>query len=164
MASYATSQDFIKRYDARVLGGLVGDNGDPVTGLSLLSNANLQAALDDASGMIDAAVLVAEKYSPSDLTNLTGTSQAYLIRITCNLAFGLLSMRRGQPTEEIAQYQEAVETLSQLRNGERVFAVAANEEAGLPDAQFPSASVYSNLQLMRDVAKNFPVRRNQRIE
>jgi phage gp36-like protein len=161
--SYASPSDFLKRYDARVLGDLVGDSGVRVDPSALLQNVNVQAALDDASGMIDSAVLVAQKYTPDELAALTGVDAAFLIRIVCNLAFGLLTMRRGQPTEQIEQYKEALAALELLRSGERVFNVLANEEAGNPSASFPSFSVYSNLQLMRDVAKVFPVRRDQRV-
>jgi phage gp36-like protein len=159
--SYATTADLLKRVDSRVLGDLVSDSNVRVDPTSLLTDANIQAALDDASGLINSAVLVSEKYQPSDLAGLTGVDQAYLLRLTCNLAYGLLVLRRGQSVEKLEQYQEALKTLEMLRSGERVFAVAANEEAGLPQAQFPSAAVYQNLDLMRDKSKVFPTRRSQ---
>lgn len=161
--SYALPEDFLRRYDARILGDLVNDNNISVDATSLLTNLNLQAALDDASGQVNSAVLVANKYSPAELQALDGIDREYLVRLVCNLAYGLLVMRRGLPSDKLPQYDEALETLKLLRSGERVFAVLANQDAGNPQASFPSFTVYSNLQLMRDVSKYFPVRRDQRV-
>lgn len=161
--SYCTATDLLKRYDARIIGDLIGDNNARVEAASIVSDPNVQAALDDASGMINSAILVAQKYTSLQLAALTGADQAFLVRLVCNLAFGLLTIRRGLPKDKLEQYEEALETLKMLRSGERVFAVPENEAAGNPSASFPSASVYSNLDLMRDYSKYFPTRRDQRV-
>lgn len=159
--SYATPSDLLARYDARVLGDVVGDNNLRIDSTALLTNVNVQAALDDASGMINSAVLVAQKYSPLDLAAMTGVDKALLLRHVCNLAYGLLTMRRGLPVDKLDQFKMSMEALDKLRSGERVFGVPANEEAGNPQASFPSFSTYNNLKLMRDVSRYFPVRRDQ---
>lgn len=161
--SYAAPADFLKRYDYRILGQLVTDTGTAVTPTALLNDPNLQAALDDASGMIDSAVLVSNRYGIADLTALTGQDQAFLLRLTCDLAFVLLQERRGAvDVKDLPQYQATMQTLQWLRNGERIFAVPQNELDGNPTYEFVSVQKYADLDLARDEAgRFFPLRREQ---
>lgn len=135
--SYATPADLKLRYDARRLGDLVKDDNTRATAGDLDSNLNVQAALDDAQGMVDAAVLAGARYSTVDLAALTGTNKAFLLRINCDLAYGFLILRRGFTDSEMSKlapgYAQAVKTLELLRTGERVFDIEANIEAGTLD-------------------------------
>jgi phage gp36-like protein len=161
---YATATDLTKRFDARVIGDLVNDQNTRVDPTSLATNANVLAALDDATSIINSAVLVANRYDVDDLAAMKDIDAALLIRLTCNLAYGLLVMRRGQSVEKLDPYQDALKMLDHLRAGDRVFNIAGNEDAGNVQGSFPSSSVYSSLQLIRDVSKVFPVRRNQQVQ
>ncbi len=86
--------------------------------------------------MIEAACLVTERYSVQDLQSLYstgGNSASFLIRLTCDLAVGLLMERRPYlEREPPPQFTRALEWLQQLREGERIFAFAEASEAGDP--------------------------------
>lgn len=162
--SYAQPSDMLLRYDQRVLGDLCGDAGQRIPSDLLLTNATLQAMLDDGSSTINAAALVGNRYAVADLDGLTGDDRAYLIRLNCDLAYGMLRYRRGLETESVPQYQQALTTLDQLRDGERVFNVQATLDAGDATAEFPSMTTISQVNLARDyAAKLFPARRTQRV-
>lgn len=162
--AYATPAQMLQRFDARVVGDLVSDNGIAAGPAELLSNANLQAALDDASGEIEAALLQGQRYTTADLSALTANSAKYLVRLTCKIAFGLLWERRpwaddgDQREQAIDQARKAVD---QLRRGEHVFDVAAVKDAGLPAVRTPSVSTIESLNLGVDAARGhyYPQRR-----
>ena len=84
--SYATPSDIILRFDVNLLGQLCSDNGTQLTPTQLLSNPNLQAALDDSTGIIESALFTAYKYTATDLSNLTYNALSMLKRLTCDLA------------------------------------------------------------------------------
>lgn len=150
MAAYATPAQLMQRYDVRVLGDLASDNGVRVDQPGLVSNTNIQAALDDASGEIEAALLQGERYTTSDLSSLTGNSAKYLVRLTCKIAFGLLWERRPWSDDDDRREQamdQARKALDQLRKGEHVFDVAAVKDAGLPAQRTPSVTTITNLNL-----------------
>jgi phage gp36-like protein len=160
--AYITPAEMLKRFDVRILGDLVSDSGVRVSATSLLSDPNLQAALDDASGQINAAILVAQRYTPSQLSALTGVDAAFLYWLTATLAYGRLRLRRGVKADELPEYKDALEMLQALRDGARVFNVLANEEDGNPTFGFPSLTTYAYVNLMRDYAyRYFPRRRYQ---
>lgn len=129
--SYAAGSDMVKRYDVRRLGDLVSDTGtrvvDPTT------DPNLQAALDDAAGLIDAALLRGGRYQPADLSGLpaNSSSQALLFRINCDLAYGLLLQRRDLTAPK--QVEVAYGLLDRLAEGSMIFgAVQAAVNSGQP--------------------------------
>jgi phage gp36-like protein len=140
--SYATPSQMLTRYDARRLGDLVvdGDKTTPrATPTQLLSDPVLAEMLADASGLIDAALLVGGRYSPADLATLAAVEAALptpsstfklLVRLTCDLAYGLLVRRRGLGMDLAPGYAEAAALLDRLSNGELIFDVAAVVEAG----------------------------------
>ena len=163
MASYASPADILKRYDARTLGDLVSDTGLRVDSTALLADENLQAALDDASGEIEVALIQGRRYKVSDLTALTGNSKNYLKRIVSQIAFGLLWERRPWSDED--QRQEAMvgarKALERLRRGEHVFELDAPQDAGLPSVSEPTISSYRTIGLTVDEARRgyYPARR-----
>ncbi len=161
--AYAASTDLTARYDANMVADLASDDGTPVADLA--ADAKVQAALDDASGQIDAAVTVARVYSTTNLAALTGNSLALLKRITCDLAMYYLMARRpekyGKNLSEF--YEKADAYLESLRKGNRVFAVEANLDAGLPTIDGPGASDYQRLNLLPDRTKNFYPARGSRL-
>lgn len=159
--SYGQISDLTARFDQRLLGDLVSDGNVRVTNLT--GNVNAQAALDSASGQINSAVLKGERYTVLDLQQLTGVDQAFLIDLTCNLAFLKLRIRRGMPIEGFPYLDQALATLEALGTGAAVFNVAAVLEAGVPIDEFPSMQYWSRLNLLRDRATPgyFSIRRYQ---
>jgi phage gp36-like protein len=161
--AYASSADMTARYDENVLKDLSSDDGTPAA--QLATATAMTAALDDASGQIEAAVLVAQMYQVSDLTALTGNSLALLKQITCDIAMYRMLKRRpekyGKELVEAKKYCD--EYLEMLRQGKRVFNVAANIAAGLPTVDGPSARVYERLNLLPDRTRNYYPARGSRL-
>lgn len=159
--AYAVPADLLKRFDARTVGDLAGDEGKRIVPSALLTDPNVLAVLDDASGEIESALLQGERYTAANLTALTGNSQQYLVRLCCEIAFGLLWRRR--PWADDQQRQEAIkradEHLERLRKGERVFDVVAILDAGLPDVTGATTAELRDLNLLRDRTLHYyPVR------
>jgi phage gp36-like protein len=154
MAAYATPADLVARYDARTLGDLAADGGLRVSEASLLTDDNIQAALDDASGEIEAALLQGQRYTVADLAGLTGNSAKYLARITCQIAFGYLWGRRPwseaweDPRNEAMS--RAKKALELLRTGENIFDVQAVKDAGVPESTGPTRVEIRNLNSIVD--------------
>lgn len=162
-SSYLAASDFLNRYDARAVGDLVSDNGNRVSPSNLVNNAVLQEALNDASGMIEAACLRSGRYQPTDLSGLTGVSQRFLWRLIADLAMGLLIERRpdiDRPTPKA--YDAALAWLGQLATGERIFGLAEVQDAGLPAAQIESPQTVANRNLTTNVLSRFFGRRLNR--
>jgi len=137
---YATGSEFLQRYDARLIGDLVRDDGiqEPVG--SLPSNPVLSAALADASAAIDAAVYVGNRYTPAQMSSLSATAAAFVCRLVCDLALVYLKRRRGRFDSERdgVLLAEINKTLQSLRSGEDLL---------LLDQQ--SAAAASTLELIR---------------
>lgn len=164
--SYADASDMVARFDSRTLRELVSDSGARVTATELLSNANLQTAMDDASGEIDAHVLQGQRYTTADLAELTGNSLAYLKRLNCMVAMAMLWERRpyndaddGTAAEQAAL--QARKALDRLKRGEEIFDVEKVKTAGLPSTTVPSRVTLDNLNLTVDAARGhfYPARR-----
>lgn len=159
MAAYATSTDMIARFDQRTLEELVVD--DNIRETDLGSNSKMTAALNDATGAIDSALLVANMYSSADLDALTDESQDYLKRITCEIAMSYLVRRRpekyGKASKEMKESVE--EILERFRQGVRVFDIDEHKLAGTPTIDGPSAVRFRDLSLHRDINRMYPRRR-----
>lgn len=131
--AYATADDLLTRYDSRRVADLVSDTG----ARSVYPNSSpvVAVVLEDASGMIDAACRVAKRYTTADLNSLTGSTKSLLVRLTCDLAFGLLVARRGYSAQDqkvmAPQTEAANALLEQLRTGERIFDDAEVANAGV---------------------------------
>jgi phage gp36-like protein len=139
--AYATVDDLKRRFDVRTLGDLASDDGNQVASANLPSDANVLAALDDASGEIDSAVLVARRYAPADLAALTGNAAAHLKRLTCEIAMHLLIDRRlyTAASDYADRLHERTRTrLDDLRAGRRIFDTAGTADAGLPTNTGPT--------------------------
>lgn len=90
------------------------------------SNLILVNALVRASGEIEMAAMVGERYRPADLQALrdSGTvASSALTGLTADLCFWHLAKRRHPPMDqkEVPGAAEAYETLERLRVGEKVF-------------------------------------------
>lgn len=155
--AYATPAQLFARKDVRTIGDLASDDGTRVSLTDLPTSANVLAALDSASGAIEAAIMAGNRYTPADLAGLTGNSAAYLVQITCDVAMAGLHSRR--PTMHTDQYKAAIEVsdmhLERLREGVHVFDVAAVKEAGAASVTIPSVVSVQSQNLIRDRTRNF---------
>ena len=141
--SFAQPQDFVNRYDERSLGDLVEDNGQNVGYPAILSDPNLQIALNDAAGEIVAAVIPNGRYTTTILYQIAASglpSSFLLIKLNCARALVGLFGRRCYNQEEaerrIPDYKWGEDLMEKLRNGIAVFELpAANAQSGVMSNQ-----------------------------
>lgn len=133
MVVLATPQDMVARYDVRRIGDLLSDNDVRVSETAVLTNTILLEILEDASAMVVSALLAGGK-TLDEIQRIAQSSVStpaknLLIRITCDLAFGLLLRRRGFSAKDIAfaapGYSVAEQMLMQMKSG--VFALPVEE-------------------------------------
>lgn len=150
--AYATPADLLLRKSELTIGELVSESGTAVSPSGLLTDDKVEAALDSASGAIDAALLQAGRYTPGDLSALTGNSLAHLKHITCEIAMAYLFAIK--PTYNSGEYDAAMKLhdlyLERLRKGENVFNVQTAIDAGTPTYDNPSVASVVQLNLIRD--------------
>ena len=151
--SYASGADLIQRYDVDVIGMLCQDDREEIDREVIATHANVQAALDDASGEIDVKLLAGGRYSPAQLSGLTGNSASLLKRVTCAIAMSFLFQRRTltayeQLAEQVAK--QAREYLKALAAGENIFGIEelVDGTAGTITTETVEAIDIENLRLM----------------
>lgn len=165
--AHATAADLLQRYDIRRLGDLVNDNDTRASDVDL-KNANTPAgavvntALTDASGLVNSAILAGRRYTLADLAGMTVESRALLVRICCDLAYSFLVTRRGYGAADLeamtSRAKESEMILEQLRQGDRLFEVDANQAASLPN----QAVISSKVSLFsREMDRFFGMRQSQ---
>ena len=155
--AYATGTDLISRYDARLIGDLCQDQGARITDLAVLAtDPNVLIALQDATGMINSAALVGKRYDPIKLKAMTNEGQAFLQRLTCDLAFAFLRQRRGYDIEQYPLVMESFKFLDRIRLGERVFDIEENEAMGNPTSNVIPRYVILEQNLLTENRRYFP--------
>lgn len=163
--AYASSADLIARYDKRAIRQLASDTETEVLDADLPTNTRVLACLNDASGMVEAAVTQAACYSLADLAALTGVGLAFLKRLVCDLTMGLLFLarpdREGAPPKA---YDAALQTLQDLQDGKRVFGLVEAKEAGRMDVNVETAQdVESRNGVVVMADRFFSTRGNRRV-
>lgn len=151
MAAYATGANLVERYDIDQVGDLATDDRDELDRALVPTNANVLAALLDASGEIDTALLAGGRYTPAELAALTGNTVNHLIRITCDIAFANLIQRRpDRLNKELADaYRKTASGwLEKLRRGENVFGIQTVIDSGQLDIVTVQAVEIENLNLL----------------
>lgn len=158
--AYADAADMQLRFDVRTLVELVSDTDAAIDTADLATDTKLAAALDDASGVIDAELLTGGRYSTADLAGLTGTSLALLKRLTCVLAMDFLRQRRpGRFPVDLQQSEAdqkwANERLELLRRGVNVFGLDEAIAAGNVAREPLTPTHVQTASLIRDQTQNF---------
>lgn len=146
--SYLPTAAMLSRYDWRSIGDLCSDNDVRIPQATLLGNgvisgnANFQAALIDASGMVEEACILGERYQPADLLALPAGSagQGALYRLVADIAIGLINQRRPDKSKGVPpQYEAALKMLDALADGKRIFPFLETAKAGIIDHKVESA-------------------------
>ena len=147
----------VNRFDSREIGDLLSDTNTPVDEGDFPENVKLLAILADASGEIDAALMVGDRYTAADLSALTGNSLAHLKRIACEIAMrDLMARRPGYKPELLESFEKRCQKhLDRLRQGENVFNIQDHKDAGLPANGGLSTVETRNLNLIRDRVNNY---------
>lgn len=159
---YADPDQMMARIDSRIIGQLLSDDGSQVSEAAAREHPILLEALEDASGQIRSAALVGHKYTEANLETLARNRDAFLMRLTCDLALGFLYNRRQSATEIPMNVIRAEEWLAALRFGERILNVEENKTAGNPTNGYITDAVRSNLNLVSDRNRFFPTRTSRR--
>jgi hypothetical protein len=135
----------LSRVDVRFVQDLLADAGARLTPQEVSSSAVLLELLNEASGMVEAACFVSNRYTAADLAALTGGSRQFLVGLTGGLALWLLWERRPRKADEEPPLRArvALEQLQLLRDGQRIFGLQEHADAGL---------VASRLQTVLDEA------------
>lgn len=140
--SYCTDAEFKERYDLRTLEQLTSDNN---TGIEVA--ARLQAALDDATSLINAAALVGGIYTEDQLLALVASGDKFLVMLCAQLAFCGMARRRGAGLSDNIREdcKEAKETLAQIRDGSLVLNI--DGAITLPELVESTENEIDNLEL-----------------
>ncbi len=157
--AYASGANLVERYDIDLVGDLATDDRESLDRALVPTHPHVLAALDDASGEIDVALMEGGRYTPVQLESLTGYSQKHLVRITCAIAMQLLFERRPGMRPEVAESigKTARGHLVALRRGENVFGIPAVVDAGTIDVETISAANIENLNLLPErMPRYFP--------
>lgn len=153
--AYVTPAIMLTYYDNRILGDLCSDVNVRVTPTGLLTDPNLAQAISTGAGIINAAILVGQRYTITQVMALTGDDAALIQWLNAALAYCRLRSRRATKYDDIQDCKDAAAMITALENGQAVLNIAANLEAGLPQSGFPSLTIYAQTNLMRDHANRY---------
>lgn len=168
LMAYATGDDLLSRYDARVLGDLVRDDGVRSSPAELALDEMVETALSAAEGELNSRVLKGNRYRVEDLSALSGPDSEFLKDIVCTLAFFWLHRRRSwvEISDSMREARKMVnETLKALSEGEAIFNLEGTRNAGVAKVEAVSrVELERDWNLLRDVAagKFYPRRRTYR--
>lgn len=130
---------------------LLSDTGAPVADDDLDSDPALAAALAEASGEVEAAACLGQRYvieeDRNDLAALTDNAAAFLAGMVAHLAMFRIWSRRPAllaSREPPPLYERAERFLEQLRLGERVFGILESHRAADTDSEADSPSDVEN--------------------
>jgi len=156
--AFCSVSDFLDRVDPRLVVQLVtrDDAASPITATDLLTNATVAKALADASGDLEAAAAVKERYTPAIIASLTGNAKAKRDRIVTDLAMGYLFELRPdiQPQPGLmARVERSQQWLEMLAQGERIFSIQENAQAGHMDLIEVDPDSQDRLQGLTHVAR-----------
>lgn len=156
--AYADGNDLAARYDIDWIGDLATDNREHLSRGAVGTHPAVLAALDGASGQVQAALIQGGQYTVSDLSGLTGVNKAYLADLVCGLAIIRLYERRGEsiPANAEASQQKWWSLLDKLANGANVFNLPSQLDATVVDHTGPTAVQLQNRNDLTVRSKQFP--------
>lgn len=159
-SSYCTPTQFGQRYDVRSLAQRLSDDGTDVS--DPLNDTKLAAILKEASGKVEAAALVGERYTPTDLAELqelvngaTTNMCEMLAGLVADLAIPIIFKRRPEILPQFPQVQEAQLFLKALAEGEKIFGFQETMDAGHMDSEYEEPATIANRNLFSYQARRF---------
>jgi hypothetical protein len=148
-----TNADFLIRFDYRLISQQLSDTNVPISQANLLVSTQLSDIINDAEGVVLAALYVAYKYDSTKIAALADESLGLVKRIIADIAFIYCCGRRGYDyREKMPLVQDSYDILNLLRSGERVLNFEDNEDAG--NTQVATVSVV-NQQVAGLVSTSF---------
>jgi len=159
MAAFATPADLLQRYDYRLIGQLISDTGSAQDSAAIITDPITTQMLADASGLIVSYALKGGRYSEADLAALTGNGLAFLERLTCDLALYYFVQRRGLPVDKYPQVADAMDWLVKLSEGDLIFPITANIEAGVAQSEPILVETIVSQNFLTNSVRYFPTPR-----
>lgn len=156
--AYATGDDLAARYDIDWVGDLATDNREHLSRGAIATHPVVLAALDGASGQVQAALIQGGQYTPADLAGLTGVNKAYLADLVCGLAIARLYERRAEsvPANAEATQQKWWTLLEKLEKGINIFDLPPQADATVVDHTGPTAVQLQNRNDLSVRSRQFP--------
>lgn len=142
MTAYATGEDLIIRYDIDLVGDLSTDERESQDRDNIPTSPRVLAALADASGEVEVALLAGGQYTVEQLQSLAGNSRNHLVQIVCGLAMAALYRRRPEAVDKEhidSITRDAREAIKALRRGENVFGIQTAIDASVLEMTGPTA-------------------------
>jgi phage gp36-like protein len=167
MTAYATAADLVARHDTNLIGELIRDDHETALPSEIEDSTVVETVLTDASGQVEAAMLCGNRYSPEQLSELTGNSLGLLKKIVCLIALAeLLNRRPGRHIEIAKHYDDQSRAyLEDLRTGKNLFNLTdseANRIAANPSTTGPTVVEYERLNLLPEqMLRHFPSRQSR---
>lgn len=164
---YCSPAQFLERYDVRTVGQLLSDTDVALSQTDVLQSTILNDLLMEASGWVESAALVANRYSPNDLYALatdpsalpgTGNSARMLAGIVAGITMFFLWDRRPTKYLEMGlplRSEMAIEMLDRLRKGEAIFGIQEVANAGNPDPKFITPEQINTRNFSSNQARRF---------
>lgn len=145
--------------DSRILQELATDDNTDGT---ISSSTTITAAILRAGEEVASAATRSNTYSTVDLDTLAAANNGMLEGLVADLALCFLFERRGGDVPEVvkAKASRAQASLSDLRDGKRVFANDTNRAAGLPSVAVIAVQARGNLGMASD-SSFFPFRKDR---
>jgi len=145
--------------DSRILQELATDDNTDGT---ISSSTTITAAILRAGEEVASAATRSNTYSTVDLDTLAAANNGMLEGLVADLALCFLFERRGGDVPEVvkAKASRAQASLSDLRDGKRVFANNTNRAAGLPSVAVIAVQARGNLGMVSD-SSFFPYRKDR---
>jgi hypothetical protein len=174
ITSWLPALEFLKRADPRTVSDLCSDlgirnytnpDGQTINNTLLAADANLAAALSEASGEFESYVFRGERYTLADIQLLTtpqGTPptttnvQAFIYGlITRIVKMRVIDRRIGMdPEAKVPEwYKSTQETLNRIAHGDLIFGLLEVQEAGLPEAEFMTEHDIRKVKMTSTVAR-----------
>lgn len=163
-SSYLTNEAFLDFVSEAQVGDLLANDADvpPVrlTRAEIIASTVLTTILQAASGEVEQACFVGEKYAPADLEGLTGNALAALQKLVADRGMWMLLTKKWPGMEETDAAKKSEQLLLMLRAGERIFGLQENMDAGKPKSQFRQPSEVERANLNTNIARPFFGRRS----
>jgi hypothetical protein len=165
--SFCTAAQFVSFYDWRPFSQLLSDTDVPLSSAAAVqASPALATILQGASGKVEMATSIGNRYQPSDLTTLAGTTTnmaAKLARLVADIAAEECYRRRVDgKVPPLEQFKEASETLTALAEGAAIFGFIETMNAGvLADQVEVAGNVEARNMITFQAARLFGRRANR---
>lgn len=159
MAQLLSNANFALYVDTRLLAELASDSNSDGT---VASSTIITESLLRSGEEVASAATRSNAYTVAEIETLATEGNGMLRGLVADLALCFLFERRGGDVPESvkAKANRAQSTLTDLRDGKRVFAVDLKRESGTATVQVITASTRGSLVMNAD-STFFPTRRTQ---